>query len=117
MASTSVLLNSSQNVPVFIGLNYQFWRIKMRTLFMSYDLWELVENGFEDLADAERLTAAQRTELREKRKKDAKALSLIQQALDEAIFPLVMATTTSNEAWDLLEGEYQGTNKAITVKL
>ena len=67
MASTSVVSNSSQNIPIFIGLNYQFWRIKMRTLFMSYDLWELVENGFDDLADVERTTATQRSDLKEKK--------------------------------------------------
>ena len=117
MASTSVVSNSSQNIPIFTGLNYQFWHIKMRTLFMSYDLWELVENGFDDLADVERTTATQWSDLKEKKKRDAKALSLIQQALDDAIFPLVMAATTSKEAWDLLKGEYQGTSKIITVKL
>ena len=34
----------------------------MKTLFVSCDLWELVENGFVDLADSEevpRLTVAQ----------------------------------------------------------
>ena len=90
MASTSVVTNPSQNVPIFTGVNYQFWRIKMRTIFLSYDLWELVENGFDDFPKVERLSTAQRNELREKQKKDAKALVLIQEALDDVIFPKIM---------------------------
>ncbi|XP_077212794.1 uncharacterized protein LOC143847890 [Tasmannia lanceolata] len=45
------------------------------------------------------------------------ALFLIQQAMDEPIFSRIMATTTSKEACDLLQEEYQGTTKLIYVKL
>lgn len=61
--------------------------------------------------------AAQRNEVKEKKKKDAKALFLIQQALDDAIFPRVMAATTSKAAWESLEKEYLGAEKVVTVKL
>ena len=87
MASTSVTPNSSQNVPIFTSVSYQFWRIKMKTLFVSYDLWDLVDSGYNDHAEANKLTTAQHNELKEKQKKDAKAVVLIQQALDDAIFP------------------------------
>ena len=40
----------------------------MKTLFLSYDLWELVENGMNEY-DVERLTAAQRNEMKENKKK------------------------------------------------
>ncbi|XP_077228565.1 uncharacterized protein LOC143861537 [Tasmannia lanceolata] len=53
----------------------------------------------------------------ESKKKDARALFIIQQAMDEPIFPRIMAATTSKEAWDLLQEEYQGTSKVISVKL
>ncbi|XP_073103332.1 uncharacterized protein [Elaeis guineensis] len=114
MAANNNAISPSQNIPRFAGINYQFWRVKMKTLFVSCDLWELVENGFVDLADSEevpRLTVAQRNELKEKKKKDAKALFMIQQALDEAIFPRVIGATTSKEAWDLLQDEYQGSSR------
>ena len=78
----------------------------MCTLFVSYDLWDFVENGFQNQIDdpeyTTRLSVAQRNELKEKQTKDAKALFLIQQSLDEAIFPRVMAAVTSKESWDLL---------------
>ena len=36
---------------------------------------------------------------RKNQEKDAKALFLIQQALDHKIFPRIAVTTTSNQAW------------------
>ncbi|XP_048232873.1 uncharacterized protein LOC125370626 [Ricinus communis] len=81
---------------------------------------DLVESGFEDPdqdPEAPRLTVAQKNELKEKQKKDAKALFFIQQSMDDAIFPRVMGATTSKEAWDLLQEHYQGSSKVIKVKL
>ena len=72
MASTSATVNSSLNIPIFTILNCYFQHIKMRTLFISHDLWDSVENGFADLGNSE-----QATRLKEKQKKDAKALFLI----------------------------------------
>ena len=62
---------SQQLIPIFNGDNYQFWSIKMKTLFLSYDLWDLVENGMNEY-DVERLTAAQRNEMKENKKKRCK---------------------------------------------
>lgn len=47
----------------------------MKTLFKSQDLWDLVEYGFVDLEDPDE-EAEER--LKETKKKDAKALFLIQ---------------------------------------
>ncbi|KAI5310938.1 hypothetical protein L3X38_040743 [Prunus dulcis] len=33
--------------PIFNGNNYEFWSIKMRTIFRSHGLWDLVEKGLE----------------------------------------------------------------------
>lgn len=62
--------NLSQNfIPVFSRENYDFWSIKMRTLFISQDLWEVVENGY---AEADKVA-----EMRDLRKKDVKALIIL----------------------------------------
>ena len=84
----------------------------MKTMFKSQELWDLVEYGFEDPEPDE-----PNQRLRENRKKDAKALFLIQQSLDDEIFPRIAAATTSNEAWEVLKQEYLGDKKVITVKL
>ncbi|CAL9003966.1 unnamed protein product, partial [Prunus brigantina] len=33
--------------PIFSGDNYEFWKIRMRTIFKSHGIWDLVEKGFE----------------------------------------------------------------------
>jgi len=39
-------MNISQpQIPMFKGENFGFWSIKMKTLFLSQDLWDFVENG------------------------------------------------------------------------
>lgn len=59
----------------------------MITLFISQDLWELVEKGYQNPYED--------TRLRENRKMDSKALFFIQQAVNEVIFSRIAAATTS----------------------
>ncbi|XP_020269489.1 uncharacterized protein LOC109844775 [Asparagus officinalis] len=82
----------------------------MKTLFKSQDLWDLVENGFVD-------TDEPNQQLRDTCKKDSKALFMIQQAVDDEIFPQIAAATTSKEAWEILKKEYLGDEKVISIKL
>ncbi|GLU00818.1 hypothetical protein SLE2022_181580 [Rubroshorea leprosula] len=82
----------------------------MRTLFMSQDLWDLVEKGYTEAA----LSAEA---LKDTKKKDAKALFFIQQGVDDAIFPRISAATKSKDAWDALQRGYQGNAKVLMVKL
>lgn len=59
----------------------------MITLFISQDLWELVEKGYQNPYED--------TRLRENRKMDSKALFFIQQAVNEVIFSRIAAATTT----------------------
>ncbi|PKA47256.1 hypothetical protein AXF42_Ash017201 [Apostasia shenzhenica] len=113
------LLNVSQSlVPFFNGECFEFWKIKMRTFFQSQDLWELVSNGYVEPIDGEfHLTTQQRAELKETRKKDLKALSILPQTVHDSIFSMIAEAINAKEAWTILETEYQGTNKVITVNL
>ncbi|XP_074299618.1 uncharacterized protein LOC141630758 [Silene latifolia] len=104
--------NGLSHLPIFKGVKFQFWELKMKTLFRSQELWELVETGFEDAKPAEPDLA-----LKEKRKKDVKALFILQQALDEEIFPRIASATTSKGAWDILQKEYVGDKKVVKVRL
>ena len=85
---------SQPSIPIFKSECYEVWSIKMKTLFMSQDLWDLVENGYAD-PDEE-------AKLRENRKKDSKALFFIQPAVHESIFSRITAATTIKEAWTIL---------------
>ena len=84
--------------------------MKMKTLFISQDLWELVEKGYTEEGVSAKV-------LRDHRKRDAKALFFIQQAVDETIFSRIEAATKSKEVWDLLRKRFQGTSKVKNFKL
>ena len=98
------------SIPIFQGSNYDVWSTKMKTLFLSQELWDLVEKG--NIKDGVRAET-----LRDLRKKDAKALFFIQQAMDDVIFRRISAATRSKEAWDGLNIAYKGTAKVVTIKL
>eukprot|EP00253_Pinus_taeda_P006110 PITA_06110 len=92
----------------------------MKTLFASQGIWELVETGYAEPADATTLTAlivAERDQLKSDRKKDAKTLFLLFQSVHESVFPWIVAVTKSKEAWDILKTTYQGLEKVKTAKL
>ena len=62
MASSSVTSMSSQpsSIPLFEEENYDFWCIKMKTLFMFQNVWDLVENGFDELENVITLTSVEK---------------------------------------------------------
>jgi hypothetical protein len=94
MASNGVNpLQSS--LPLFQGVGYDIWSTKIKTLFISQDLWDLVEKGYSAMGISTNT-------LKELWKKDAKALFSIQQAVVESIFPRIAATTKSKDAWNAL---------------
>nr|KAJ0214204.1 hypothetical protein LSAT_V11C400219390 [Lactuca sativa] len=83
MAQNLNTINMSHpQIPIFKVDFYEFWSTKMKTLFKSQDLWDLVENGYAEASIDE-------TRQKENQKKDAKALFFIQQAVDETIFPRI----------------------------
>ena len=108
-ANGNVVSISQPSIPVFKGDCYEFWSIKMKTLFKSQELWDLVETGYDDPDEEGRL--------KENKKKDNKALFFIQQAVHESIFSKIAAVTTAREAWLTLQIPYQGSSRVIIVKL
>ena len=73
-----------------------------------------MESGYKEPKPARAQPSQQ---LRETHKRDAKALFLIQLAMDDEIFPQIAASTTSYKAWETLRKEFLGEQKVITVKL
>ena len=41
-------------LPSFSGKNFDLWKMKMEGLLGSVDLWELVQNGYEDPTEKRR---------------------------------------------------------------
>ncbi|XP_059070335.1 uncharacterized protein LOC131860011 [Cryptomeria japonica] len=119
MARTSGSISQPQ-IPIFNGKNYDYWSIKMKTSLCSQGIWNFVENGFPELANQQAyqaLSQAEKDLLEENKKKDAKALFFIQQAMEESIFPKVAAARRSKQAWDSFQTTYQGIGKVIMAKL
>lgn len=87
----------------------------MRKTMVANNLWEFVVNGFNDVTYPTQyvfLTNNQMTQLKESRRKEAKALSLI-----EAAMMKIATTNYSKEAQDILETNFKGTDKVHVVKL
>ncbi|XP_056688040.1 uncharacterized protein [Spinacia oleracea] len=82
----------------------------MKTMFKSQELWDMVENGYTEPAEA---PAEPDQRLRENRKIDAKALFLIQSALDDEIFPRISVASTSKQTWEIIKQEYFGDKKVL----
>ncbi|CAL2225966.1 unnamed protein product [Prunus armeniaca] len=97
-------------VPIFNNDNYEFWSIRMKIIFESHGLWDLVEKGFDstdlkkaDESDAkkkekEESSGAGKMTLTEVLKKDAKALGLIQGAVSDEIYFLEFLMKKSQKA-------------------
>ncbi|XP_039143999.1 uncharacterized protein LOC120281163 [Dioscorea cayenensis subsp. rotundata] len=80
----------------------------MSTLFKSQNLWSIIEEDIpKEAIDVEKM---------EKKEKDAKALYLIQQAVDESIFVRIARFTTAKEAWEHIKQEFMGSIRMVLVR-
>ncbi|CAL5395353.1 unnamed protein product [Camellia sinensis] len=86
-------------IPIFDGENYEFWNVKMKTIFLSMDLWDTEQNTVQNN--------------RGNQKENAKALSLIQQGVSDWIFEKIMKVETAKEAWDILLKKFQRAERVI----
>jgi hypothetical protein len=80
----------------------------MKTLLISQDLWEIVEEDYEvkvkpvmvtvEETKKEKVDTSASVEEKENKKKDAKILYLIQQAISDKIFLRIIGARSSKEA-------------------
>lgn len=82
----------------------------MKTMFQSKRLWNLVEKGYTE-------EGKNKEEIKELKQQDVDALYLIQQGLDERILIRITKAETAKQAWGILNTEYQGNTKILSVKL
>lgn len=97
-------------VPIFSGTGYELWSSKMQNYFITMDLWDLIEDGY----NPENLTV---NRLKEVKKRDAKAIYCIQQALSEEIATRLGKISSAKEAWRMLEHRYHGSSRIQEIKL
>ncbi|XP_074337573.1 uncharacterized protein LOC141674771 [Apium graveolens] len=108
------------HIPKLTVTNYGNWSIQMKVLLGSYDNWEIVENWFNepiDTAAEAALPNAEKTALKEIRKKDKKALYTIIQGVDESTFEKISNAKMAKDAWEILQKSFQGVEKVKKVRL
>ncbi|KAM0008484.1 hypothetical protein Hdeb2414_s0004g00130821 [Helianthus debilis subsp. tardiflorus] len=107
LSNSSTLHVTKQEIPVFFkGDSFELWSIKMKTLFKSEGLWDIVQTDYAEASD---------DKIRQKdfQTQDAKALLFIQQAVDKSIFSRIAAATSAKQAWSLLKTMYQGSKQEL----
>jgi gag-polypeptide of LTR copia-type len=67
--------------------------------------------------EKEKVDTSASVEEKENRKNDVKILYLIQQVISDKIFLRIIEARSSKEAWEILQKEFQGTDKVKTVKI
>ena len=106
-------------IPRLTKENYDIWCIQMKVLLGSQDVWEFVEDGFAEPSPAEEgaMNAEGRKQLKERRKKEKKALFTIYQGLDDTMFEIIAPANTSKEAWEMLQKAFGGVDKVKKLRL
>ncbi|KAH6767641.1 hypothetical protein C2S52_018624 [Perilla frutescens var. hirtella] len=92
--TNSIFSYTSSQIPIFDGEHYDYWSSQMETIFLSQDLWDIVDEGYDDSPDQQKSK-----DYKEDVKKNATALRIIQQG--------------AKEAWETLKIEFQGSEKVI----
>ena len=111
--------NTSSSIPIpeFDGSDYGYWSIKIQTLLIGKDLWDVVDDGYVEPADWSSLSADDKKAMKECRSKNSLALSHLQAALYRSIFPRIAGCKIAKEAWAMLKAGFQGSDQVKEVKL
>ena len=102
--------------PFFNGLDYTYWKTRMRVFLISLnlDLWNIVENGFQ-------LPSKPMNEWSDLEKKyfslNAKAMNALFCALDKNEFNRVSLCETAFDIWRALEITHEGTSRVKDSKV
>lgn len=93
--NNNLVILSQSSMLIFKGQDYGRWSLRMKTVFQSPEVWELVEKGVVETKDE--------AVDRENRKRDAKALSIIQQAVEKPILVRIAEAESAHAAWQRIQ--------------
>lgn len=98
---------SQQVIPIFYQDKYNFWHIKMTTIFKTRKLWTVVDEGVPERPRGETPEVLLlRTKCEEASTQDMMALQILQTAVSDQIFSRIAPAVTSKKAWDALQSEF-----------
>ena len=92
----------------------------MKAFLGSQECIEIVDYGYDEPESREAeeaLEEAQKQVLKNNRKKDTKAKTIIYQGLDEATFEIIASAEKSKDIWEALQQKYKGADKIKKIHL
>ncbi|KAI4380018.1 hypothetical protein MLD38_006253 [Melastoma candidum] len=130
-ASNMSFTFSPNQIPIFDREHFDYWSSQMETVFLSHDLWKLVEEAYEEVSEGISLPEGDNTSTKdvinpsedelkaykENVMKNAMALRILQQSVSKTIYPRIFGMKKVNEAWEVLKKEFKGSQKVISIKL
>jgi hypothetical protein len=96
--ATSSNLGPTQGL-ILLGKNYEFWSLRMKSLWHAQECWDPVDLGYvePDPADLSAMTNQQRTAQATQRNRENKAKFWIQNSVDDSIFSKITGAGTSKQ--------------------
>ncbi|CAL1380178.1 unnamed protein product [Linum trigynum] len=55
-SSHTMFATSSNQTPIFDSELYEYWSAQMEPIFISQDLWDIVQDGYEDPQEADKVS-------------------------------------------------------------
>ena len=106
----TLFTHTTNHVPIFNGEHYDYWSSQMMTIFIFQDLWDFIEDGFQEppATGNSSWTDANQKEYKENLKKNATALRIIHQGVSKSIYPRIFGEKMAKDAWETLQKEFQG---------
>ena len=100
--------------PIFDGLNYAFWNVRMRVYLQSQgvDVWKAIVNRYK-VPPTPPIDHATKKLYED----NSKAMNEILSGLTEIVFVKVMHCESAKEIWDKLNNIYEGDDKVKGAKL
>nr|KYP73166.1 hypothetical protein KK1_005779 [Cajanus cajan] len=79
--ASSIVNFSSVPLPVLTGENFDLWKLKLKTYFISQKLWDIVQFGYTKPDNTTTLSKEEHKKLEDCEQKDAQALFVLQQTV------------------------------------
>ncbi|XP_031258521.1 uncharacterized protein LOC116116594 [Pistacia vera] len=103
--------------PIFSRKHYMHWAKRMKIMLKANGLWDIVCDGYKELEDDVEYTSAQKKENKEKSQENSRALAFIQSGVNEAIFSRILIEEETKTVWEVLQLEFEGSDKVKSAKL
>ncbi|XP_052728525.1 uncharacterized protein LOC128195311 [Vigna angularis] len=97
--------------------NYDNWSLQMKVLLGSQDVWDIMEDGYNEPADDEHQIVNQIAALKKTQVKDRSNLYFLYNAMDESGFEKIANAKLAKEAWEILKVAYKGDTRVKQVRV